>query len=151
MTTDRRLIATGMLLGGMLLIALVGCGGSSRPTYRAGGKVVFLDGAPLTDAMVEFRSVGSEQPVVARGQVQSDGSFQLSTYRPNDGAVEGEHSALVTPLARMGHIEETKGTPMVVDSRFTQFGTSGWKFTVTPDTVKNQFVLQVDRPRNTRP
>lgn len=149
MAIDRRLIATGMLFGGMLLIALAGCGHTSRPTYRTGGKVVFPDGKPLVGGMVEFRSAGAEHTVVARGQVQPDGSFQLSTYRPNDGAVEGEHSALVAPFAPMGHMEEMKGAPMVIDSRFTQFDTSGWKFTVVSDTTKNRFVLQVEHPRNT--
>ena len=90
----------GVVLMGMASIALVGCGGGPVPTYRAGGKVVFPDGKPMQGGNVEFRAVNKtpagDNPV-ARGEIQSDGTFELSTFRPGDGAVEGEHLALVVP------------------------------------------------------
>jgi hypothetical protein len=146
MTVHRRLLAVGLLLTGALPTTLGGCGDGSQPTYRAGGRVTFPDGKPLAGGRVEFAPVQSNLGPAARGQIQPDGSFQLSTYRPNDGAVEGEHVALVVPPLPEGGLEGMKILPMPIDSRFTQFDTSGLKCTVSCDPAKNQFVLQVSRP-----
>jgi hypothetical protein len=146
LTAYRRQILVGLMLAGLLPMGMAGCGRDSLPTYRAGGKVVFPDGKPLEGGWVCFESVQGGQFPAARGQVQPDGSFQLSTYRPNDGAVEGEFRALVTPPPPEGGLKQMKSVPMVLDPRFSQFDTSGLKFTVTRDPAKNQFTLQVDYP-----
>lgn len=147
MIASRKLVALGMLLAGAVMIVLGGCGGGSLPTYSAGGRVTFSDGKPLAGGRVEFLPAAGRVGPTARGVVQPDGSFQLSTYRPNDGAVEGEYVAMVAPPLPEGDLGTMKTIPMVIDPRFTQFDTSGWEFTVTRDSAKNQFVLQVSPPQ----
>jgi hypothetical protein len=148
MITYRWLAVARLSLVAMGLLTLGGCGGGSVPTYGAGGKVVFPNGEPLGGGKVEFRPVAAPQPVVARGEIQPDGSFRLSTFRPNDGAVEGEHVVLVVPpLPESRPGEPPRRASLLIDSRLTQFDTSGLKFTVTRDPAKNQFTIQVDRPR----
>jgi hypothetical protein len=145
MTARCRLFAVAVFLAGAVPISLCGCGGSGKlPTYRAGGKVTFADGKPLAGGRVEFSPVQNALGPAARGQIQPDGSFQLSTYGQNDGTVEGEHVALVVPPLPEGGLEGMKTIPMPIDPRFTQFSTSGLKFTVTREPDKNQFVLQVN-------
>lgn len=148
-----------MTAAAVVLVAFAGCGSNRNalPTYRAGGKVAFPDGTPLKGGWVEFRSVNLPRQVTARGQIQSDGTFKLGTYKPGDGAVEGEHCALVMPppsrtktnpdaLRRskggLGSLAPAPG----IDPRFGRFETSGLKFTVTSSAADNQFLIQVRRP-----
>jgi hypothetical protein len=135
-----------LIVAAMVLASTsVGCGGRKLPTYPARGKVVFADGTPLAGGTVEFCPVESEKAVTARGQIQLDGSFGLGTFQLDDGAIEGEHRVLVCPAPpkRFGLASDPK---LALDLRFTQFDTSGLKFTVTRDPGRNRFILQVDHP-----
>jgi hypothetical protein len=145
-TGSRCVCYIGLILAGLLPVTLSGCGNRSIPTYRVSGKVMFADGKPLEGGWVCCESVQGAHIPSSRGQIQPDGSFQLSTYRPNDGAVEGEFRALVTPPVPEGGLRQTKVMPQVIDVRFTRFDTSGLKFTVSNDPAKNQFTLRVERP-----
>ena len=55
------------------------------------GKVIY-NGKPLEFGVVAFQPPGG-QP--ARGDIQPDGTFTLSTYRLNDGVVLGKHKVRV--------------------------------------------------------
>lgn len=69
------------------------CAGCNRGPQMAPvtGKVTY-NGQPLTFGVVQFQSA-SGQP--ARGEIQSDGTFSLSTFRQGDGAVVGSHRVRV--------------------------------------------------------
>jgi hypothetical protein len=77
-----------VLLAFSLLIA--GCNRGPAMVHVT-GKVVY-NGKPLEFGTVTFQPP-SGQP--ARGDIQPDGSFTLSTYRLNDGAVLGKHKVRV--------------------------------------------------------
>src|SRR5262245_39545204 len=49
---------------------------------------VLLNGKPLTSGTVTFVPPKGR---VANGEIRSDGSFELSTYRAGDGAIVGPH------------------------------------------------------------
>ncbi|MEA1951951.1 MAG: hypothetical protein U9N87_11235, partial [Planctomycetota bacterium] len=85
----------------LVVSILAGCGGP-LPTYKAGGKVTLPDGTPMNAGQVEFRPVDSEHLVSARGAIQTDGTFELSTFEAGDGAIEGEHQVLVRPMLSAG-------------------------------------------------
>ncbi len=128
----------------------MGCGsGGALPTYPAGGKVVFTGGKPLEGGWVELKSASKEQAAVARGQIQPDGSFQLSTFSRNDGAIEGEHLILIVPPRPQGDIEQGS-VPIAIDPRFLQYKTSNLKCTITSDSSKNDLLLKVSRPAGRR-
>ena len=145
---NSRRITPGVLIflaGGVAVCGLVGCGGGGLSTYSAGGKVTFPDGTPLAGGWVEFQPVNSEHAVSARGEIQADGTFELGTNEPGDGAIEGEHRALVTPPPFQGDRDEMTSVPETIDRKFQQFDTSGLKFTVTAG-GDNHFEIQVTRP-----
>ncbi|MGC4005447.1 MAG: hypothetical protein QM811_20925 [Pirellulales bacterium] len=48
--------------------------------------------APLRFGTITFRS---EQGHIAKGMIRPDGSFDLETYSPGDGAVVGKHTVSV--------------------------------------------------------
>ena len=82
-------------------VNLLGCGGTQedqwtkdRPqTYPASG-IVLLDGKPLESATVLLRSSG-EPARSSRALTNSKGEFVLTTFNEADGAVEGNHIAVV--------------------------------------------------------
>jgi hypothetical protein len=129
-------------IGALPLLALVmGCGGKAA-TYPAGGKVTYPDGTPLPGGWVTFRSMSGDRPVTARGVTQSDGTFKLSTFVSDDGAVLGNHRATVA----VPQIEDKPGY-VPVDLRFASFNKSGLEFAVTDDPAQNDFVIQVTPPK----
>ncbi len=89
-------VATFVMLGALLVAS--GCGNTTRKVavYPVQGEVKF-DGAPATGAFVVFHPKGTPDPEVPRprAQVQSDGSFKLTTFDENDGAPSGEYAVTV--------------------------------------------------------
>ena len=98
----------------------------------------------MNSGHLEFRPVDSEHLFVARATIQSDGTFQLSTFEQGDGAIEGEHEVLARSMFVV------VGTPVfepdAIDEKFTQYSTSEIRFTVTQDPAQNQFKIVVERP-----
>lgn len=130
-----------------LVIPAFGCS-SNPPTYPAQGRVVLKDGRPFTEGVVEFTaaSAGSKTPA-ARGRIQPDGTFRLTTFRENDGAVEGEHRAVLiwSPPADAFAAEDVrKHLRSPIHPRFRDYDRSGLRFTVTRG--RNEFVITVEAP-----
>jgi hypothetical protein len=73
------------------LSATGGCGSGKLPVAPAKGQV-FYQGKPLEFGSVMFQPSAGPP---ARGIIQPDGSFQLSTYGANDGAIIGLHQVRV--------------------------------------------------------
>lgn len=76
----------------------------------------------------------------ARGDIQQDGTFQLSTNKENDGAPEGEYRVLIVPPPA----EEGKAPPLPVHSKFQNLEATPLKATVTRDRQKNKFTFEVE-------
>lgn len=77
-----------------LAAAVVGCSKSSFPVAPVHGEVT-ADGKPLFQGKVMFAPVAqaenSNPGKPAWGAIGADGSYRLSTFRKDDGAVIGEH------------------------------------------------------------
>ena len=103
----------------------------------ATGRVTF-EGKPLQFGTVMFQLESGGQP--ARAMIQSDGTFELSTFEEGDGAIVGNHKVRVTSYssqdpqqqARSGPTGDTLGK-LLIPKRYTMFGTSGLTATVAPD------------------
>jgi hypothetical protein len=86
-TSLSKLVALAALLVGPCW----GCGssgGTPVPLIAVKGKVTYK-GQPVTKGVVEFEPEGYGHP--AKGQLQSDGTFQLTTFKLGDGVVAGAH------------------------------------------------------------
>jgi hypothetical protein len=90
------------VFSGMLLVAgsAVGCGGGKSdkpPLGRVSGTVTYK-GQPLPEGSVTFTPVegkGDDSGQLASGQIESDGSYSLTTFNTDDGAVLGQHAVTV--------------------------------------------------------
>lgn len=80
----------------LLLVAIAGCGDKNPPTAKVTGKVT-LDGKPVEGAVVTFMPENGGKPGV--GRTNSDGTFSLTTFESDDGAVLGPHKITVTKYA----------------------------------------------------
>ena len=109
----------------LLLLATAGCGGG---TYPVEGKLVWQDGSPATElagSQVLFEQV--ESNTSARGTVNGDATFRLTTHQPDDGAVPGRHQVIVLEVGRKSAAgtDPSKLEPGVLDPKFYNFDTSG--------------------------
>ena len=82
-----------------VLLATAGCGGGSGPVPVRG--VVKLDGKPVANAAVTFvaQDPGGRD---AHGSTDANGAFELSTHKPNDGALPGKYKVVITPPGEEG-------------------------------------------------
>ena len=128
-----------LVLHGVMLLALAGlcaAAGCSRrlPTAAVQGKVLY-QGQPLRFGSVLFQSAAGPP---ATGIIQPDGTFQLSTYGKNDGAVIGKHQVQITcyesqdPQARPAASEGESGRGRsLIPEKYSSYTTSGIQVEVT--------------------
>jgi len=99
----------------MVSVVIAGCGGGSgqKPTAKVKGKVTF-NGQPVTGGDITFSPVaaGKDPGKSGSGTVGADGSYTLTTYQQNDGAVIGNHRvSFIPPITATepgaGHSEAT--------------------------------------------
>jgi hypothetical protein len=92
----------------------LGCSQSPYELAQVRGTVV-VDGQPLPRAKVMFAPVevtGSANPgKPAFGLLQPDGSFVLTTYNKDDGAIVGEHWVSIINMAAEENGANRAGTP----------------------------------------
>jgi hypothetical protein len=84
-------------------VALLGCGGPSGAPVDAkaavipvSGKLLSAGGVPVANAWVVFnpKDVGGHE---ANAPTNADGSFRLSTFGKEDGAIPGKYVVTVEP------------------------------------------------------
>lgn len=108
---------------------LIGCGGpgvgQDKPVPVTGR--VFVGDEPLGFGTVTFQPSRGGQP--ARGVIGSDGSFELTTSKPGDGAVPGKHAIRVACFesqdpAYDGPKGDSLGASLIA-KKYTSHATSG--------------------------
>ena len=104
--------AATALCVGSLLVVLTGCG-SGAATADVSGKVTY-EGKPVTGGSIGFTPIGSGEGNAGKaggGMVGADGSYTISTYGENDGAVIGKHRVSYTPPPPGESPGESKAPP----------------------------------------
>lgn len=118
-------------------VCLVGCSSGLYPTR---GTVLLEDGSPLEKGMVVFETTDGMS--VARGVVQPDGKYELSTGEPGDGVRPGRYRALISTMDLTDVPDEQKKLPF--DVKYTRFQTSGLEFEVKAES--NDIPITLKRP-----
>ena len=122
----------------VFVLVFSGCG-PGLATVR--GKVTLPDGKPAAGSQVVFESEQDGKKISARGDVQDDGSFELSTFKPGDGVPPGKYKVQVNPPP-MVNAEGPYTSPF--NAKFSSFQTSGLEFEVKPG-ARNEFPIQVTK------
>lgn len=111
-----------------LMLVVAGCGPSHDAELADVQGIVTLDGQPVTAGYVY---VTPSKGRLAKGAIQSDGSFVLGTYEESDGAPVGEHPVTVLPPPAVEGAAPPSGERMI-PARYAQAKTSGLVAKVDP-------------------
>jgi hypothetical protein len=128
-----------------IVAATAGCRNANElDTAPVSGRVV-LNGKPLSRGSVTFVP---NRGRVANGDIQPDGTFELSTYRSGDGAIVGSHKAAV--LILRPDIDPAVGPErdkplMLIPPRYATAEESGLKYEVKAG-QNNDFTLELHDP-----
>ncbi len=126
-----------------LFLLALGCG---RSLYPVKGQVVYKDGSDvsvLAKGKVLFSPAEPNMEKISpRGEIQSDGSFEMSTDTSGDGVRPGKYHVIVTPPPYFGSSRQQR--PALLDERFGSFATSGLDITVTGP--KDDYTITVEKP-----
>jgi hypothetical protein len=82
------------MLGAFLLS---GCGsGGQLEVYPVKGRITY-NGKPMVGGgAISIIPQGSSPSMDSGGEIGTDGSYELTTYKPGDGAVAGEYRVVIT-------------------------------------------------------
>lgn len=134
------------------LLTLPGC--DSGPEMSAVSGTVTLDGEPLRFGSVMFQNVSGGQPAV--GEIRPDGTFVLSTFRPEDGATLGSHRIRVVCYSSQEPKADGQSGPagdalgrLLIPVRYTSIGGSGLSAEVTSEGLIN-FPIDLTSKRSSR-
>ena len=143
--------ATRLALAAVVLaLPAWGCGKAKPATAPVTGRVL-LDGKPVADAAVMFEPIAGGVP--ARGSTGGDGSFTLSTFARDDGALVGRHRVSISKFVTEGvaanefGLEAAPGPPglqpkAALPARYADPKTSGLEATVEAGGTSVEFTLQ---------
>jgi hypothetical protein len=148
---------TGSLLFGcclcwFALVLLAGCGGSPEKVYPVEGTVT-LDGTPVVAGTVQFEpfepgpKTGKKHS--ARGSIDAEGHYQLTTFEAGDGAVLGHHHVTVIPMRewiREDRPSYVKVIPRDFSDEYGDPSTSGLEFEVKAGENTFDIPLSSDGP-----
>ncbi len=130
------------LVPALLLLLAAGCSGGPDVTMvPVRGTVKFKDGAvPKGEvATVQFEPVAGgpgEVRKMARGDIRPDGSFELSTVKPGDGAIAGKYKVVFT-------IHKTyMGRESLIAEKYTKPETTPYEVTVEPGVKPFEFEVE---------
>lgn len=122
-----------------------GCGSKSeRPaTLPVQGKVTYK-GQPVSKGTVTFQSDAGQ---TATGEIQPDGTYQLSTFVERDGALPGHHKVMIIandadPTLMPGSSPGYKPPKELVPKKYENLETSGLDADVAKDKPSYDFELK---------
>lgn len=74
-----------------LVVALAGCGPNLPRCFPVSGTVT-VDGQPVAGGTITFYPEAGRS---AMGKIEADGSYKLTTFRDDDGALPGRHAVTI--------------------------------------------------------
>lgn len=135
----------------LLAVGLVGCFDSGpAPTFQVSGTVKFSDGQPLAGGQILLRP-DNDSKYSARGEIDTEGAFQVSTFKKGDGAIAGTHRVMITPHVDRELLDQPasarRRTKPILDARYQDLSRSPLEVTVVSDgSSDNHFDIVVEPP-----
>jgi hypothetical protein len=117
---------------------LAGCGGKTAPVN---GRVKFKDGSD-TGALAGYTVAleAADGKTSGVGEIKTDGTFRISTFGADDGAVPGKYRAAITPPQSS---DPDKPPPKSkLPAKYADFGTSGLTADIKPG--RNDVTFELD-------
>lgn len=116
----------------LVLFLMAGCSSSNNPkTYPVTGKVTYR-GQPVTSGMIMLTPVDGGH--AATGSLERDGSFRLTTFEKDDGAVPGSYQVAIQAFPAEGAGlpgAEFAGKPPPIPPKYASAMSSGLTAEIT--------------------
>ena len=128
-----------------LLVSIVGCGPSGPKTARTIGKVTYKN-APVKFGSIIFQP---EAGKVASSVIKSDGTFELGTNKPGDGAIVGKHRVRVVSMSTQNpNFQPKDGQEMptgksLIPQKYADLDTTPLIDYVVEDKAENVFNIEL--------
>ncbi|MEW4562687.1 hypothetical protein AB1K70_09185 [Bremerella sp. JC770] len=133
------------LLAALAVVPLVGCGSSGNSTVT--GTITTTDGQVVTGGRITFTSVSP--PVSASSRIAPDGTYELSSVEPGDGAPVGNYQvAIVSKISSVGGDRNGRSvatSKSLVHEKYADIETSELTAQVAPGS--NTINFEVDPPK----
>ena len=126
------------------VIAAVAAGCEGK-TAAVNGRVKFKDGGDvsvLAGHTVMFQTEADR--ISAAGDIGPDGTFKISTYAHNDGAVPGRHQVAISPPSPVPDAPPPKP---ILPKKYNDFGTSGYAYKYNCNDQRRVVILRLDAGR----
>ncbi len=124
---------------------LVGCDSSGNSTVT--GTITTTDGKVVTGGRITFTSV--DPPISASSRIAPDGSYELSSVQPGDGAPAGNYQvAIVSKISSAGGDRNGRSvatSKSLVHEKYADIQTSELTAQVTPGA--NTIDFEVEPPK----
>ena len=114
-----------------VLVLAVGCNGSNLASVK--GKVTYND-KPVTSGTISF--ISEDRPA-AYGDLQPDGTYELHTDKPGDGATPGSYKVIVVAMQDQENLLPEERSPLpapTVPIKYTSLATTD----LTAEVVKGK-------------
>jgi hypothetical protein len=125
----------------LAIFFIAGCGGGQ--TAPVDGRVKFKDGSDvsvLANYEVDFQPAGGKTS--ASGQVAADGTFKLTTFGADDGAIPGQHRVAITPPQSADPDKPPQKSKL--PAKYSSFDTSELSVEIKPG-GRNSIELELER------
>jgi len=135
------------------LALLAGCTsrGPTLPTaVEAKGKILLPDGRPLPGGRVTLNPQAATE-VEAFGDVNPDGTFALTTYKPGDGACVGEYRVVIMAMEGPLRGDPPIAPPPIIPDKYSSLALSDLKATVQEGDNVCDFTLVGSTKKPTAP
>jgi hypothetical protein len=135
-----------VLVPAALALVALGLPGCGKGLYPVRGTVALDDGTPVTKGLVVFERIDGGPPVTARGQILTNGRYELSTNKPGDGVPPGRYRVVFNSMDLSDVPDERKSLPY--DVKYLSPKTSDLEFEVRAG--ENEIPIQLTRSAKPR-
>ena len=134
---------SAILLLAVVAISAIGCGSSGPQMGEVTGRAAYQDGVPPSGgvAVIRFEPVGRSAEgysKAASGDINQDGSYELQTIKPGDGALYGTYKVVFTIL------DSYRSGKSLVAEQYTSAETTPLEVVV--DASSQTFDFEIERP-----
>jgi hypothetical protein len=120
----------------LALAVFIGCGGKTSPVN---GRVKLKDGGDVSALMGYTVSFETEADRVSgSGDIGKDGTFKITTFSPDDGAVPGKHRVAISAPDPPPDAPPPKP---IIAQKYRDFNTSGLTADIKPGANNIEFEL----------
>jgi len=140
-------MALAFLSSFVMLLPLAGCGTDGPTMGKVTGKVLYKDGSVPTGGEVVIRfepapGTNAEIRKAASCMIMEDGTYDLLTVKPGDGAIFGTYKVVFTIL------ESYRTGVSLVDEKYTKAETTPFERVI--DSSSHQFDFEIERAKGKR-